>query len=458
MQQVDIADIMTRQREFFAAGKPRQLAFRIQQLKKLKSAVKEMESELLEALRKDLRKPALEAYAGEIGFVYEEIDHALAHIHTWAQPRTVPTPLVLMPSSSRVHPQPKGTVLIIGPWNYPFQLVVAPLVAAMTAGNCAVLKPSEMTPETSRALARLVERTFSPEYCALVEGGVEKASALLAQRFDHIFFTGSTQVGRVVLRAAAEHLTPVTLELGGKSPAIVDDDVDIEVVARRIAWGKFYNAGQTCVAPDYLLVPRALKSDLLKALQRQVRAFYGENPRESPDFARIVNHRHFDRLAGLLGEGEIVTGGETDRNDLYIAPTIIGGVTMDAKIMEDEIFGPLLPVLVYDSLDQALALVRQRPDPLACYVFTRRQATEERVIQELPFGGGCINNALLHLSNPDLPFGGIGPSGMGHYHGLYGFATFSHHKAIMRSSMRFDIKLKYPPYGTKLKLLRRLIK
>jgi aldehyde dehydrogenase (NAD+) len=457
MTPAEIQSLVQRQRQFFASGKSRGIDFRISQLKKLKAAIKEMESELLSALKQDLNKSEFEGYTSEIGFVYEEINHTLKHLRTWAQPRPVATPLLHQPAASRIYPQPKGVVLVIGPWNYPMQLVLAPLVGAISAGNCVVLKPSELTAASSTAIARLVERTFSPEFCAVVGGGVSEAQSLLAERFDHIFFTGSIPVGRIVMRAAAEHLTPVTLELGGKSPCLVDKDVDIAVTCRRIAWGKFYNAGQTCVAPDYLLAPKGLKRELLQGLKAEIRAFFGERPKESPDYARIVNHRHFDRLAGLIG-GDVVAGGEMERESLYIAPTILDGVRLEDKVMEEEIFGPILPVLEYEKLDDALAVIKQRPNPLACYVFTNDPATEERVIAEVPFGGGCVNNALIHLANPNLPFGGIGESGMGQYHGQDSFETFSHRKSVVRSSFLMDVKLKYPPYKGRVGLIRRLMR
>jgi aldehyde dehydrogenase (NAD+) len=416
-----------------------------------------MEADLLQALHKDLGKGEFEAYTGEVGFVYEEIGHALSHMDEWARTVRVPTPLVHQPSESAIHVQPRGTVLVIGPWNYPLQLMLSPLVGAVAAGNTAVLKPSELAPATAAVVGRLIERTFSPDFCAVVGGGVPETTRLLAERFDHIFFTGSIPVGKVVMRAAAEHLTPVTLELGGKSPCIVDEHVDVAVAARRITWGKFYNAGQTCVAPDYLLVHRSVKSDLLAGIKKSLAEFFGADPQQSPDYGRIVNERHFDRLAELV-DGKVYLGGQKDRASLYFAPTVLDDARMSDRSMAGEIFGPVLPVLAFDTLDEAVALVKERPNPLACYVFTSRSATEKRIVDEVPFGGGCVNNTLIHLANPHLPFGGVGASGMGAYHGKFSFDTFSHKKAVTKTTTRLDLKLKYPPYAGRLGLIRKLIR
>ena len=337
-------------------------------------------------------------------------------------------------------------------------LVISPLIGAIAAGNCAVLKPSEMAPAIAKLTSRLIEKTFSPEYCAVVDGGVAETTALLHERFDHIFFTGSTAVGRIVMRAAAEHLTPVTLELGGKSPCIVDRDVDIAVTARRIVWGKFYNAGQTCVAPDYVLAQASIKQDLLVAMQAAIVEFYGRDPQQSPDYARIINGRHLERLLGLIEEAPnvVIAGGKCDRATRYLAPTILDGVSMTGKVMQEEIFGPVLPVLSYSTIDDAIAMTREHPNPLACYVFTRNSHIEQRVLNEVHFGGGCVNNALIHLANPHLPFGGIGSSGMGAYHGQDSFETFSHRKGVVKTPFSVDLKLKYPPYQPRtLQMIRR---
>ncbi len=458
MQSAEIRQLIERQRQFFETGKTRDAAFRIAQLKKLRASIKEMEPEILAALKKDLNKSDFEGYTSEVGFVYEELNHTLKHMQRWMRPKAVGTPMLYQPSQSKIYMQPKGTVLIIGPWNYPFQLLLAPLVGSIAAGNTAVVKPSEIAVATAEVVTKLIGKTFSPDYCGVVDGGVAETTALLKERFDHIFFTGSIPVGKIVMRAAAEHLTPVTLELGGKSPCLVDKDTDLAVTARRIAWGKFFNAGQTCIAPDYLLAPKSLKRDLLQAIKKEVQTFFGDDPAASPDYGRIVTPRHFDRLVGMLGKGEVVTGGQHDREKLYIAPTVVDGVGIDHKLMEDEIFGPILPVLEYETLDEALAIIKQRPTPLACYVFTNRKGFEERVINEVSFGGGCINNALVHIANPNLPFGGVGTSGMGAYHGQDSFDVFSHKKAVVKSSFMMDVKLKYPPYGNRLSLIRKFMR
>lgn len=454
----DMQKIIGRQRQFFDSGRTRGVDFRIAQLKKLQAAIKTHEEELLKALKKDLGKSGFEAYGSEVGTIYEELRHTMKQLPKWAKPISVGTPMLFQPSSSKLYPEPRGVALIIGPWNYPVQLMLAPLIAAIAAGNCTVLKPSELAPATALAITALIEKTFSPEFCAVIPGGVPETTALLAQRFDHIFFTGSVPVGRIVMRAAAEHLTPVTLELGGKSPCIVDTDTDIAVTARRIVWGKFYNTGQTCIAPDYLLVPKSIKNELLKAMKAEITSFFGVDPAKSPDYGRIINERHFDRLAALLEGAQVAVGGELDRSSLYMAPTIVDNAKLGDKIMEDEIFGPLLPVLEYETLDQAIDVVKQRSHPLACYVFTNRAAVEERIIRDIPFGGGCVNNTLVHFANANLPFGGCGNSGVGAYHGKVGFDAFSHHKSIVKSSFKMDVKLRYPPYGTRLGLLKKIMR
>jgi len=456
MQPSEIQLIIQRQRQFFATGQTRGAAFRVAQLQKLKHGIKALEADILAALRLDLGKSGFEAYGTEVGFIYEEINHALVHIHEWMQPRSVPTPLIYQPALSKIYPQPKGVVLLIGPWNYPFQLLIAPLIGAIAAGNCALLKPSEMAPRTAAVLEQLIKQVYSPEFCTVITGGVPETTLLLKEPYDHIFFTGSIPIGKVVMRAAAEHLTPVTLELGGKSPCFVDKDIDVNVTARRIVWGKFTNAGQTCVAPDYLLVDRAIKNELVAAMKLQLAALYGADPMGSPDYGRIINLHHFDRLMALRG-GTVVCGGQSDRSRLYIAPTLIDDVKLGDSIMAEEIFGPLLPMLTFDTLAGALDIARQRPNPLACYAFTKRSAFADRIVEDLPFGGGCINNALIHLGVPGLPFGGTGSSGMGSSHGEHSFQAFSHMKSILKSPFMFDLPLKYPPYRKRLRLMRLLM-
>jgi len=449
-----ISEMVKSQREFFKQGKSRDLSYRQAALIKLRDGIKRYETEIIEALRSDFQKPAFEAYTTEVGFILDEINHTLKEFANWAQPQKVKTPIRLQPAKSTIHPEPLGVVLIIGPWNYPFQLLVSPLVGAMAAGNCAILKPSEFCPHTSDVLRRLIEESFAADYVTVVEGGVETSQALLEQKFDHIFFTGGTQTGKVVMRAAAEHLTPVTLELGGKSPCIVHSDAPVEGSARRVAWGKFMNAGQTCVAPDYLLVHRPVAARFKKALADSVRDFFGEDPKQSSDFARIVNERHFDRLKNLMQGCEVIFGGEHDRSTRYFAPTAVVAPHFEHPIMKEEIFGPLLPVLEYDDFDQVYAIIEQHEKPLALYLFSEDEKRQDEVLRRVQFGGGCFNDTVLHLANPHLPFGGIGPSGMGAYHGPFSFNTFSHRKGVLTRSFSFDAKFRYAPYADNLKYIR----
>jgi len=405
----------------------------------------------------DLGKPSYEAYTGESAIVLGEIDHAVRHLRRWARPRRVRTPLLLLPARCSVVPEPFGITLIISPWNFPVQLTLGPLIAAIAAGNCAVLKPSPLAPATTVVIRSIVEQCFDPKFVAVIEGGAETAQALLDERFDHVFFTGGTATGRLVMQAAARHLTPVTLELGGKNPCLVDVDMDLEVTARRVVWGKFYNAGQSCVAVDYLLVDRRIKDQLLERILDTVRRFYGNDPAASPDYGRIISVSHVDRLAGLLSTGRILTGGTIDRMRRYIAPTIIDGIRGNEPVMADEIFGPILPVIAYDDLDHAVAFVNKRPDPLALYVFSRSRTLQERVLSRIPSGGACVNDVVLHFTVPSLPFGGVGESGLGKYHGKAGFNTFSHERSLLRNGFFADIILRYPPYRDHLKFIKKLL-
>jgi len=453
-----IAPLVQGLRASFDTGETRPALWRKGQLDQIARMMDDHAEDFLAALKADLGKPALEARITDVSIVKNEALLAKKHLHAWMRPQRVRTPLEQQPASARVLREPLGVVLIIAPWNYPVQLLLSPLVGAIAAGNCVVLKPSEVTPHVSELLGRLVPRYLDTSCVALVQGGAEETRALLQQRFDHILYTGNGTVARIVMEAAAQQLTPVTLELGGKSPCIVDRDVEMEVCARRIAWGKFLNAGQTCIAPDYVLVHETRERDLLEALKRALREFYGDDPKRSSDFGRIVNERHHRRLAVLLKDGEIVVGGETDESDRYIAPTILRNVSPQAPIMNDEIFGPILPVLTIRSIDEAIRFVNARPKPLALYVFTRDPKVEEEVLSRTSSGGACVNATLWHLANSNLPFGGVGPSGMGAYHGRDSFETFSHRKSVVTKSTRLDPKIAYPPY-TKLKteILKRLM-
>lgn len=458
MENEGIQELQQKQRDFFRSGKTRSVDFRIDQLELLRRILRENESGIYGALEADLKKPAFEAYSGELGILLEEIRHTIANVRAWAKPRRVPTPLSLFPSHSRIHTDPRGVVLIIGPWNYPFQLLLTPLVGAIAAGNCTVLKPSELAPHSSKLIHELITKSFSRDFVAVVEGGRETGAALLAEKWDYIFFTGGTSVGRIVAEAAAKHLTPVTLELGGKSPCVVAEDANLDVTARKITWAKFYNAGQSCVSPDYLLVHKSIKQELLDKITANVRKFFGQDPSQSPDYARIISTGHFDRLDRLISAGKILMGGERNRDDRYIAPVILDDVQMSDPVMADEIFGPILPVLEYENLEQAIALIEQRPGPLSLYVFTRNKSTENQLLSRISFGGGCVNDAMVQLLNPYLPFGGIGSSGSGAYHGQYSFETFSHKKSIVTSPFFPDIKIRYQPYKQKLRLLKKLMK
>jgi aldehyde dehydrogenase (NAD+) len=457
----NIPGIVDQVRGGFDAGVLRTIASRRTQLEQLRRLLVEQESRLVDALAVDVGKPRIEAYTTEIAFTINEIDGALKHLESWNKPHKVKVPLTFKPGSGRLHPQPLGTVCIIAPWNYPVQLLLAPLVPALAAGNTAVLKPSEVTPTVAAALADLIPRYLDERVVAVVTGAVDETTVLLEQRFDHIFYTGNGAVGRVVMAAAAKHLTPVTLELGGKSPAIVAADANIQVAARRIAWGKFVNAGQTCVAPDHVLVEESVEREFLDALATAITEFYGADPSTSPDYARIVNERHYDRLMALLdgnGYDSTVTGGSGQRDAKYIAPTVLAGVKPDAAVMGDEIFGPILPVLTVTDVDEAIRFVNDRDKPLALYAFSSSDDTLDKIVERTSSGGVTLNHVLLHLAVPDLPFGGVGPSGMGAYHGKAGFDIFSHAKPVLDKPTRPDPSLMYPPYTSfKQKLLRRFL-
>jgi aldehyde dehydrogenase (NAD+) len=450
--------VLERQRCFFRSGHTRDVDFRLKQLAALREAVKRWESRILEALHRDLNKSEKDAIATEIAFLLEEIHFTRKHLRSWVKPTRVKTAKTLIGSKSLIYPEPYGVSLIIAPWNYPFQLALAPLVGAIAAGNCAVIKPSELTPHTSKLLSELVAETFDPAYITVVEGAVQTSSALLEQPFDHIFFTGSVPVGRIVMEAAAKHLTPLTLELGGKSPAIVSEDANLSLAAKRIVWGKFTNAGQTCVAPDYLLVHESIQAPFLEEIKKTITDFYGDNPLEHPEYGRIVNERHFRRLSAFLDEGKVWVGGETDPESLRIAPTVLDEVTWEDAVMQEEIFGPILPVLSFRQLSEVVDQVSRQPKPLALYYFSEDPAKQEAILEQLSFGGGCINDTILHLATPYLPFGGVGSSGMGSYHGKYSFDCFSHHKSVVKQTTRFDISIRYPNSKNSLKFFRRMMK
>lgn len=448
-------------RSTFATGRTRDAAWRTAQLRALHRMLTEQEEPLLEALRADLGKPAIEAFLTEIAFVRAEVDVTLKHLRRWMRPERVGIPVKQQPGRARIHRDPLGVVLIIGPWNYPVQLLLAPLVGAIAAGNCAVLKPSEVSPTVSATLARIVPQYLDRDAVRVVEGAVPETTALLEQRWDHIFYTGNGTIGRVVMGAAAKHLTPVTLELGGKSPTYVDASANLAVAARRIAWGKFLNSGQTCIAPDYVLVDRSVEAAFVEHLRAAVHGFFGDDPSTSPDFGRIVNGRHFTRIRALAdgaGAGTPAFGGRHDEASRYIEPCALLGVDPSARIMQEEIFGPVLPILGVDGVDEAIRFINDRDKPLALYIFAERGAVTERILAETSSGGVCVNATLYHLVPPTLPFGGVGESGQGAYHGRSTFETFSHRKSVLRKPTRLDPPIAYPPYTEqKQKLIRRFL-
>ncbi|NFE82442.1 aldehyde dehydrogenase [Clostridium sporogenes] len=453
-----IRNILKKQKSFFEKGYTKDINFRIETLKKLKHNIKMNENNIFKALKIDLNKSEFETFITEIGIVYDEINGAIKNIKKWSKPKKVKTPITNFLASSYIYNEPYGVALIIAPWNYPFQLIMAPLVGAISAGNCVLLKPSELAVETEKIIVKIIKETFCDEYIEVVTGGVKESEALLKEKFDYIFYTGGINVGKIVMRAAAEHLTPITLELGGKSPCIVDKDANIDLAARRITWGKFLNAGQTCVAPDYLVVHRNIKEKLISSIENYIIEFFGENAFESEEYPRIINERHFKRLEGYLKEGKIVSGGKTDISNLYIEPTIIEGINLKNRIMEEEIFGPIFPVIEFEGMDEVIDIIKNNPKPLALYYFSEDKEKQEFIIKNISFGGGCINDTIMHLSTSTLPFGGVGSSGIGGYHGRASFDTFSHKKSILKKSNLIDVKIRYAPFKGKINLAKKLFK
>lgn len=443
-------------KQYFSTHDTKDIKFRKKQLKLLTKSIKNHENDLLDAFQKDLGKNKVESYATEIGFTLKSLKTARKELKNWSKQKQVNTPIFMFPTKSYIMKEPYGTVLIIGPFNYPFQLLIEPLIGAIAAGNTVILKPSEFTPHVSAVIQQLIEDVFAPEYISVCQGDAETTQTLIHFPFDYVFFTGSEQVGRIVYQAASEHLTPVTLELGGKSPVIVDETANIKVASERISFGKFINAGQTCVSPDYILVNSKVKDALITSLKQTITEFYGKSIQDSPDFGRIVNQKHFHRLDNLLKThySNIVFGGQTSENDKYIAPTILDNITFDSKIMEDEIFGPILPIITYDDFDEAIDLIRTKPKPLSLYLFSEDENATERVLNEISFGGGAINDTIMHLANSNLPFGGVGASGIGQYHGKYSFDTFSHDKSYIFKSTRLESSLFFPPYKGKFKYIK----
>lgn len=452
-----ISQMVESHKKFFASGRTKPINSRIHHLKQLERLITENRDLVCNALKKDLNKSAPEAEFTEIRETLRETRYAVHRLKKWTKPKRVSTPLALKPGTSHIMPEPLGTVLIISPWNYPFSLLLIPLAGAIAAGNTVVLKPSEIASETSKLLAELVPQYFEPDFISVVQGGVDETSALLEEAFDHIFFTGSEKVGKIVMKSAAEHLTSVTLELGGKSPCIVDKDVDAKIAAKRIAWGKFLNAGQTCVAPDYILVQEEIKDTITSAIREQINRFYGDDPKLSDSYCRIINESHYSRLTGFLQDGNIVCGGDTNPEQRYISPTILDNVNLDSDVMTEEIFGPILPLVPYKTTQDAVDFVNKRPKPLALYAFSNDRGFRDHILQNTSSGGACINDTILQITSPEMPFGGVGKSGMGSYHGKWSFDTFSHYKSILKKPFKLDMFLRYPPFKPLLKYISRIV-
>ena len=453
---MNYADILQQQKTFFNSHATKDLDFRKAQLQKLKKVVKSNEKLLYDAIYQDFGKSEFETFGTEISFIYKDIDYYLKNLKSFAKPKNVLTNIVNQMGSSKIVFEPLGNCLVIGAWNYPYQLTLTPLIAAIAAGNTCMIKPSELPENTMKAMAKLINENFDAQFLYVVEGGVEETTAILKLRFDKIFFTGSPRVGKIVYKAAAEHLTPVTLELGGKSPAFVTEKADLNIAARRIVWGKFINAGQTCVAPDYLYVAENIKAKFLKVLIEEIKK---RNYTDNVDhYCKIINERNFDRLEKMIDREKVVFGGETIREKRYISPTVLDNVTWEDAVMQEEIFGPILPILTYKNLETAMQTVVEGEKPLSAYLFSNDAKEQELFTEKLSFGGGCINDTLMHLSNDRLPFGGVGNSGIGHYHGKFGFIAFSHQKAILKKSNYLEPELKYPPYSdAKLNILKKLL-
>lgn len=445
-----IEEIFNNQKQFFNSGITKDYKFRLDNLKKLRQMIILNQDEIIEALKLDLNKSNYEAYMTEVGFILQEISYAIKHLKTWMKREIVKTPMIHFPARSYIYKEPYGVTLIISPWNYPFQLTFAPLIGAIAAGNCAILKPAHYAYNTSQLIKKLINSYFDKNYLDVVLGGRDVIQELLNQKFDYIFFTGSVEVGKVVMEAASKNLTPLTLELGGKSPCIIDKDVNISIAARRIIWGKLLNAGQTCVAPDYLLVHNDIKEELINHIKKELAKYI--------ELSKIINQKHYERLLRLIENEDIIVGGKGNSEKLLIEPTILDNVKLDSPIMQEEIFGPILPILTYREVTDIYNIINSLPKPLALYVFSNSHKFQERIIKDLSFGGGCINDTVLHLASSYLPFGGVGMSGFGKYHGKASFDTFSHEKSIMKKGKVFDIKLRYQPYPKTLRILKKLMK
>lgn len=455
---MDIPKLVSAQKHFFASQQTKDISFRKNALRKLQSELFKREADIVQALYNDFKKSEYEAIMTETSIVYSELKMAIKNIEKWNKPRKVLPSILNFPSSAKIYSEPYGTVLIIAPWNYPFQLAISPLIGAIAAGNTIVLKPSELTPHTSTIVREIIEAVFDERHVAVIEGGVPVAQELLTLRWDYIFFTGSVNVGRIVAKAAAEFITPVTLELGGKSPCVVDDSASIKLAAKRIAWGKFINGGQTCIAPDYILIHKSQKDAFVEAIKEEITLAYGDDPEQSSDFPRIVNTRNFERLAIMLENENILIGGKTNKDDCYIAPTLIDEPSLDSEVMKGEIFGPILPIISYETEEDIATIIGKYDKPLAFYIFSNKNRFAKKLIQQYSFGGGTINDTTVHFANHRLPFGGVGESGIGGYHGKQTFDTFSHKKGIVSRGTWLDVPTRYAPYKGKLNQLKNLMK
>jgi len=447
---------LQKQRDFFKTHQTKNIAFRKEALKRLQKEIIAREDAICDAIYADFKKPKFETLAAETQYILADIKHTLKKIDYWAEPERVSSSLMNWPSSDWIYKEPYGNILIIAPWNYPFQLAIAPLIAAVAAGNTAIIKPSEVTPHTAKIVSEIIAASFEPEHVTVIEGGVETSQELLAQKWDYIFFTGSTRVGQIVYESAAKHLTPVTLELGGKNPTIVDETAAIAKAAKRIVWGKFLNAGQTCIATDYILVHHSVKDQLVAALKQSITDSYGDNPEASPDYARTVSANHYSGLKAMLEGQEILFGGETDDTDNFISPTLVNEPKMDSKLMEGEIFGPLLPIIAYENMADIDRHIMNYGKPLATYVFSNKKSFQKKIIEDYSFGGGAINDTIIQITNKNLPFGGVGNSGIGAYHGKTSFDLFSHHKSIVKKANWFEASVRYPPYTLPLKYMKKV--
>ncbi len=442
----NMARVVQKQRDFFNTHATKPLEFRIKQLKRLKEAMTAYEPKLIEALNKDLRKSEMEAWSTEIGVTVAEIDHYIKNLGRWMKPERKATPLFFQPGTSRLYREPFGVSLVIAPWNFPVKNLLGPVLGAMSAGNTVIMKPSEISPATSGVIKQMIDEYFAPEYMVVIEGGVPETTELLQQRFDFVFFTGGTEIGRIVYQAAAKHLTPCTLELGGKCPTIVDTDINLDITAKRIIWGKMLNAGQACVSVDHLFVNSKIKDKLIAKIKHYLKEFYGDDPFQSTDISSIISDKHFNRITNMI-EGDVIHGGKSDAERRFIEPTIIDNVTPSHKVMQEEIFGPILPIITYDNLDDVISQINAGEKPLALYIFSNNKKIQDKVINETSSGGVCINEITMHMATTELPFGGVGYSGgMGSYNGWYGFDTFSHKRGVMKKAFFGDVKQKYPPY------------